>query len=246
MRISKILPLAGLAILIGAVWLVRTQESKAPAPSHVTHEPNSQLLNSRESHDVLSFSVLGDSYSEGAGAERPNDGWVQLLASDSCWQLVGNASQGGTGYVNDDGGTDGKSALPNRVSDAVVGKPQLVIVEGGFNDDGFPPAEVTAAADKTFTALRTALGPGPAIVAVGPVASPRKAATILRPVSEAIRQAAKKNDVLYVDPIEQNWLAEPALFASDGYHPNSAGHRQYASRLESNLKDAGAPAPSCK
>jgi lysophospholipase L1-like esterase len=156
-----------------------------------------------------------------------------------CWKLVNNASEGGTGYVND-GGAEGKSAIPTRLGDAVAGKPQLVIVEGGFNDDGFPPEQVTAAADRTFMDLRSALGPSPSIVVIGPVASPGKPATVLRPISDAIRQAAKKNGVLYVDPIEENWLAEPELFVSDGYHPNSAGHRQYASRLESNLKDIGA------
>lgn len=243
MRLLLAIALTGLTILSGAVLLTSAHEAEAPSASPQLRLPNSPLIVSGEAQNVLSFSVLGDSYAEGTGAGALGDGWVQLLSSDLCWQLVDNASEGGTGYAND-GGAEGKSAFPTRVGDAVAGKPQLVIVEGGFNDDVLPPREVAEAADTTFMDLRTALGPGPAIIAIGPVASPKKPATVLRPISDAIGQAAKKNDVLYVDPIEENWLADPALFVSDGYHPNSSGHRQYASRLESHLKDIGAP--GCK
>jgi hypothetical protein len=80
--------------------------------------------------------------------------------------------------------------------------------------------------------------PDARIIAIGPVIVPHRAeAPELARVSAALAAAAAQTDVLYIDPVAEQWLDDESLFA--GVVPNADGYAEYTRRLTSDLSAAG-------
>lgn len=98
-----------------------------------------------------SVAVVGDSYAAAVGA-KPTRAWEDYTALDLGWFLDTVRAYPGAGYVN-----PGTSA-PYEVMLAVNPLPATlseVIVQGGFNDMAYEPAEVGAAVSRTLALIHT-------------------------------------------------------------------------------------------
>jgi lysophospholipase L1-like esterase len=135
----------------------------------------------------------------------------------------------------------------DRAPAVTAGSPRVVLVEGGLNDTGAPTSqEITDAAARTFTAVKERIGTG-TVIAIGPLLTPaqRTVPEEVARVSGAIAAAAQQVDIPYIDPVAEQWLADPRMFGTDQIHPNTEGYREYTQRLIDRLKLIGL-ASDCK
>ncbi|WP_173008137.1 SGNH/GDSL hydrolase family protein [Mycolicibacterium sp. P1-18] len=177
---------------------------------------------------------MGDDYARGVGAGWAQ-GWVLRLSDELCWDLTKASVQPGSGYIA--ALQPGAKPFPERLDELGTGRPGVILVQGGANDYLAPSEVVTAAADTTFKALKEQ-HPDARIVAIGPVIVPHRAeAPELIRVSGALAAAAAANDVLYVDPVAEQWLADDSMFA--GVVPNADGYTEYTRRLAADLSQGG-------
>lgn len=119
----------------------------------------------------------------------------------------------------------------------------VTVVFGGRNDYRATPAEITAAATRTFETVRTN-APETELLVIGPAWTDVAVPPELLPVRDAIRQAAQDVGAAFLDPLEEGWLVDrPDAVASDLISPTDAGHAQLADRIEPVLREVLADAP---
>lgn len=231
--------LMGLIALVGGVVWANQRDRIAPPPS----APISLQVSS--AHAYPTFAVLGDSYAEGYGPGWAS-GWVRLLSDRMCWTLMpasgehGAGIQHGTGFTTA-GPEPGMARYLDRVAAVTAGSPEVVLVEGGLNDQGAPTSEeITDAAARTFTAVKERIGTG-TVIAIGPLMTygPYTVPEEVNRVSAAIAAAADAVGIPYIDPVDEQWLADPQMFSTDQVHPNRDGYREYTRRLMDKLNLIG-------
>lgn len=229
----------GIVALVGGVLWVNQRDRITPPPS----APVSLEIPRDPTHPT--FAVLGDNYAAGNGPGWPSS-WVRLLSDRMCWTLMPASGQHGAGIQSGTGfttaGTDpGKARYLDRASAVTAGSPQVVLVEGGLNDQGAPTSkEITDAAAATFNSVKEQIGTG-TVIAIGPLLtpSPFNVPGEAERVSAAIAAAAEKVGIPYLDPIAEQWLADPRLFGADQVNPNTDGYREYTDKLMDRLKLIG-------
>ena len=177
---------------------------------------------------------LGDSYTAGSGA-NPGGGYAYLLSNAMRWQPV-VLGEGGTGYVNPGPTGSGRKPFTDRVADVVAAKPSIVIVQGSTNDSG--EDKVRAAATQVYSQLKAGL-PDAKIIVVGPLDPPKADHTAIPGDRQALADAASEAGLLFIDPVAERWVTDPARFPVDGLHPDQTGHAQIAEALASKLSSAG-------
>jgi lysophospholipase L1-like esterase len=184
---------------------------------------------------------VGDSYAAGVGSSK-GVGYPELVCARLTWDCTVDA-QGGTGFV-----ANGHNNSPDFVpfvdrleEDAARVTPDLVLIDGGRNDEREPPMTLVTAASAYVAQLR-ATYPEARFVFVVP--------TFLKPqtVNEArigrvLAQLADQQNGELIDPGGLEWVRSEAqgrsLIARDGVHPNDAGHAFVADRLVDALKACG-------
>lgn len=202
--------------------------------------------------------ITGDSYAQG-GFDAGADGWVSggglgnQLAALTGWEVL-NLGQSNTGYVNDAGGSIGKSAYgsPSRLA-ALAALPtlDLFIVFGSGNDSGSPTGTVTTAANAFWNAVNDAHPDTPIVVAgVESGALEGFDPSVMDALNAALIAAAQANPNVAgaIDMRIDPWVTgtgdagAPAgdgnadLFISaDGRHPTRAGFENLALRLADEL-----------
>ncbi len=163
----------------------------------------------------------GKAYIWGLSAETGNDG-----------VLVNNISQSGRRLIDLSPSTDSLGFLD-------VLAPTLTIVSLGMNDIGSGvPLDQYEAALSRLVAYASRFG---AVIVVSE--NPRKDADTLNPhQSDYVRvneQVARAAGVMYVDMYkrwgEYSGAVNRGLISSDGYHPTSKGHLDYAAALWEQL-----------
>ena len=181
---------------------------------------------------------LGDSYTSGwNGAGIGARGWPRIVASARGWSGT-NLAVPGTGFLNP--GWTGQPVW-TRVSRAIDGHPDVVVVAAGHNDFRYAPSATDAAADGVITRIHRSL-PRALLVVVGPIwhnGRPPAATLALR---DHLRRIAATLDALFIDPIAEGWFAgsRQALIGADGIHPTDRGHRFMATRILDDLARNGA------
>lgn len=178
--------------------------------------------------------TVGDSYTDG---RLEPGGWAPILA-DRLGVELANLAIGGSGYAWADARAVG-SMFPTQVATGLPVDAAVVVVFGGINDvsSAEPGPSVTEAARATFATVRR-LAPRAALVVVGPQwynATPPALASQHR---DRVRAAALEFGATWIDPLTEAWFADPALIGPDGVHPNAAGQRVIADRLEPVIADA--------
>jgi lysophospholipase L1-like esterase len=179
--------------------------------------------------------VLGDSFTVGVGSDA-EAGYVGALADRMDWTVVPEA-ESGTGYVNP-GSEPGLEVYGGRVASVVAEAPDIVLVQGSTNDVGAgSPADIGRAAADVYAALAAAL-PEARVVVLGPLDSPVVDRDGVLAARDAVAGAAARAGLPFIDPIEENWLDSPELFA-DGLHPDDPGYAEFAGDLTDALRDLG-------
>jgi lysophospholipase L1-like esterase len=179
--------------------------------------------------------ILGDSYTFGDGAARPDQGWAYLVARKLGYPATIDGV-GGTGFAwgggaQDELGGEYETRL-RKIAANPAFVPNVLILQGGQNDSQLGnPDEVRVATTQTIEAARR-FWPGVQVVVMGPSA-PQPLAEELRGVNSAVRAGAAAANAPYIDAIEAGWFtsANSPGFDFDGAHPNSAGHAYIASRF---------------
>lgn len=235
--------------LVGALALVSLALVAFAFARPALDQPASQaytpptLFPSQSQRAALKAVSIGDSYSAGAGATTPEEGWVFRLAGAEGWNLM-DLSRGGTGYLSSLTG-NAKAACglgycpsyPEMIKDASAAAPDLVLVAGGRNDTGRDPGDESAAVRRFYTGLRAA-APKAKIVAVSPLWDASAPPAPLAAIAADVKAAAMSIGGTYLD-IGQPLQGHPELLSGDGVHPNDAGHAAIAWAVQAKLAAAG-------
>lgn len=185
---------------------------------------------------VVAF--IGDSYTQGAGAEPSSEKWTSQLSAAMNWDER-NFGLGGTGYLQTAGlAACGLDTCPNYQAtalEAIQDNPSIVVVSGGQND--FPsyaenPVAVQAAIATTFVEIRNAL-PDVEIIAVGP-STPGETTDAVLGLDKDVRDTAEAFGAQYVSLLDPP-VIDPANILPDGAHVNNAGHTAISRRVQSAL-----------
>lgn len=177
--------------------------------------------------------IIGDSYSAGVGATTPDRGWSSILDRELEWDTTVLSAPGG-GYAKP--GTNGQT-LEQMLADTDLTelRPDVVIIQSGYNDTSVRPEETRAAIRAMRTTLTERL-PGVPVVVVGqfwpgePTAASRAAAEIIQ------ASWAGREDTLVLDPISDGWSSFDTI---DDRHPDDAGHALIAQKIIDAMRTAG-------
>lgn len=184
--------------------------------------------------------ILGDSYTEGYGAEPESQGWAHLVGRPLGWTVTLNGF-GGTGYVNR--GPQAAGTYVERLP-ALAGRSfDLVVVQGGSNDRDTPYPALQAAVARTLDAVRAEF-PRAAVLILGP-SNPYGRADPTRVLVRCVLVGyAAQQHLTLIDPVVEHWFVdgdgERYANPANG-HPSNAGHRLIASRFEADLRVLAAP-----
>lgn len=187
----------------------------------------------------VEIAVIGDSYTSGSRMDSgPGARWPARLNAAYPWDFADFAI-GGTGYLNR--GTGDFPTFVERVPEVVAAQPEVVIVEGGHNDTGFPVGDVQAAAAEVLDELRTGL-PDAQFIVVG-VIWPGQPPLLVQQLNQGLQIAATQAGAYFVNPLAEGWFQgeSQALIGEDGTHPTDDGHAFLADRFAANLIQAGLP-----
>ena len=181
---------------------------------------DSSVSPSKPAAQIVAF---GDSLVAGVGTTGGNN-FVSLL-SDRIGISIVNAGRSGD--------TTG-SALNRLQSDVIARQPKVVIVLLGGNDllQGLPLSQRVANITNIAQQIRST---GAAVILVGLGNDP------IDPYAGALPGIASQTGSVHVPGILEGIFGVPALMA-DSVHPNNAGHKIMADRLEPALRAALAQA----
>lgn len=199
-----------------------------------TPEPAAPALSALPAQ--ASVLIVGDSYSEGYGADTPASGYASLLAQQSGWTATIDAA-GGTGYTwgGGEGGRAGRE-YPARIAKLALDpavKPALVVLQGSQNDYRADAATLREAVSATIAQVKAAW-PDAQVLLLGPVA-PQPLGTNIAPTNSAVAAAAKAANVPFIDGVAGRWITEAntAQYGlDDGSHLNQAGHAYLADKTK--------------
>lgn len=162
--------------------------------------------------------AFGNSITHGTGA-GPGEDYPTLLGR-ALGQTVTNAG------VPGETSTDG---LARIAQDVLSRNPRLVLIEFGGNDflKNVPFRETVSNTEK-MVKLVQARGAMAAVVSLGGMPQ-------MRPYADEYERIAKENGAIYIGGLLSGILTDPTL-KSDEIHPNAAGYKLVARRLEEKLR----------
>lgn len=167
--------------------------------------------------------VLGDSYTQGSGAENRSTTWAHVMCEQLGVEPICDGV-GGAGWATADDRLNAK--LP-----AMVRPPAQVFLALGFNDAGADPAVTAAHIDAAVAAIRTALGNAIPIHLLGPW-TPVGTTAALDTMRQTISDRAAALGCSFVDIRNFVDAANKARFTgADNTHPTALGHRYLGARL---------------
>jgi lysophospholipase L1-like esterase len=179
-----------------------------------------------------SVTFIGDSWAVGVGATAQR-GYAVLTGEQLGWtyQALGVS---GSGYTQ--GGGAGIT-FDQRVDRAVATGADIIVVQGSLNERNSTAEALAPAALATLRRLRAAAHPRTEILVVGSSYAPGTPNATIDAINSAVGDAAARVGLPFVNPAAENWIdaTDPALWA-DPNHPNDAGHRLVADRLEPRVR----------
>ncbi|MET7939645.1 SGNH/GDSL hydrolase family protein [Streptomyces sp. NPDC005302] len=185
------------------------------------------------------FMVLGDSITDGSGqnAGQGIGTWLYSAARMMGITDVWDQARGGTGYI-----TPGAYAIfgDRLAADVTAYSPDVLIIKGGYNDNGGNQSSISTAAASLYAAAKTAL-PNTQIIVAGPHAPTASPATSITNTDNTLQAAATAAGLPYISLVTGNTYngtgtvvstQSPYITAAnvataigvDGIHPTDAGH----------------------
>ena len=189
--------------------------------------------------------AIGDSWAAGYRAD-PLHALIQDAADDLDMSAVVDG-ESGSGYLTAPNGT---RTYPQRAAAIPAGTTaDLVIIQGGSNDDGADLTALPAAVDATVAGVRRAL-PHAAIVLLGPGPDPWPVTGVQRQVDRILAAEAHRLHVRVISPLQEGWFTAADvddIIDPGTHHPTVEGDRILGARLAADLRPAdhrhGARAP---
>jgi hypothetical protein len=230
-----------IALGVAAVWatgrneLVSAPHSPAALPEQPIPLKKSRLAMPQGTR--MRVVVLGDVYGTSPDGP-PGPTWTDQLTQQMCMDVVQRSANGG--YAAAEGGVDGTvgdAGMPINIDPA---EPQVLLVGAGTVDYAQPSQQIIGNANRTFKALRNAVGAEVPIIAIGPVAAPDADAQALERAATAVSYSARMFHVDFIDPVTGKWLDDPAMWSPDGSHLTEAGSTEMAARMADELEHMGA------
>lgn len=182
---------------------------------------------------------FGDSYFVGALSQQTGSRTMAKLSAKRLGYAAVRVRGGaGTGFAQ----ANAISGVPPYLQQARAGalqarQPDLVVIEGGFNDTDQAKWRVRRNAGLVLELARSK-HPDALLVLVGPLDVDGDLADTT-PVNGALRKAAAAKGVAFVDV--RRWLAgHRDLVGPDGIHPTAEGHRLLGRKLARALAALGA------
>lgn len=227
-----------LAVAIGLVAVLTGCAPTAPASSRAVASgaaPSSRAPSLTAVPSEARAYFFGDSWTEGESAV-PGRAFPYVTAEMLGWTPVVDGV-GGTGYLA--ARTPGTDPYPARAAALPAGvRADVVVLEGGLNDEGQDLQQLPAAASTTFRELEARF-PGTPIVVVGPEAPELPVNRSLTRVDVILRSAAAAAHLQYISPIEERWFTPGnirSMIDPSTMHPNTAGHAYFGGRLAVDLE----------
>ena len=177
-------------------------------------------------NEVIAF---GDSLVSGVGATSGND-FVSLLAQRLAISIRNSGFPGDTTA----------SALSRLSSSVLNRRPRLVIVLLGANDL-FQTVPVLQRVNNIRSILQQIRTNGANVVLVGLTVD-----ATLDPFEGRLPEVAAQTTSSFVPGVLDGWYGDPAFMSQDGVHPNNAGYKIMADRIEPVLRTALASAQSAR
>lgn len=206
-----------------------------PAPSSTARPHVDALPSSAPTPEIPDMKVafLGDSYTNGTGADPVEKRWTSQVAAAFHWEEL-NYGQGGTGYASQGPTPPTTAAYVDRISDLIAKAPDVVIVAGGRNDLGVDTAQVSEHVTATFAAIRAGL-PNAQVFAINPWFDARETPPRLDALAAEVKTAVESIGGVYL-PTGQPLLGHPEFLIADEIHPNTAGHSAFADSVTAALR----------
>lgn len=183
--------------------------------------------------DVL---FIGASYTAGLGAAPVTDGYAYRTAAMLGWRAEVDGVAG-TGYLNP--GIHGGGTFAARIPLLhPTTPPDIVILQSGRNDIGYPLASLKAAVEHTV-ALVHGRWPGARVVVLGAIPATVPLSRSLINTETALHEAANASGAPFIDPIAQDWITRTNEHENAGpvpEHPGDVGYAYLAGRLADNLR----------
>ena len=207
-----------------------------------------QKVATQNTHRIL---FVGASYTAGVGAQPPTNGYAYLAARAMGWDARVDAIPG-TGYLNQGppvGGQLKDNSFPTRLAHLpITPVPNILVLQGGRNDVGYPPAILQAAVQRTIGIVRQRFSKT-RIVLLGPIPASLPPDRGELNVAHVLREAARSGGVDFIDPISEGWVTienELGFRGNVPAHPDNAGYAYFAKRLVIDLDQllGASPAPS--
>lgn len=179
--------------------------------------------------------VLGDSYTEGYGAEPETKGYAYLVGKPLGWRVTVDGV-GGTGYVNPGPRAEGTylQRLPRRQGQTY----DLVVLQGGSNDRDTAYPVLRDAVSRTVDAVRSEFR-GAVVVVLGP-STPYGKPDPTRLLSRCVLAGeAGARQLPFLDPIGEHWFVDGdgKRYANpEKGHPSNAGYRHIAGRFVADVR----------
>lgn len=210
----------------GVAWAA--SDGAAPAP----RKP--RLLDLPARPRVL---LMGDSYTQGWGAEPMTEGFAYHVAAPLGWQLTRDGI-GATGYRKPGAKQEGTYAqrLWRHPADAY----DLVILQGGSNDEKYAEADIASSVELTFRTVRQRY-PSARLVVMEPVLLYGSAYPSHVRLAQVLATSTSQHSLLVIDPVAEQWFVkggDPALINQAKGHPNNAGYARIAQLFVRDIKAA--------
>ncbi|MBT2594691.1 SGNH/GDSL hydrolase family protein [Arthrobacter sp. ISL-72] len=189
--------------------------------------------------------IVGDSYTEGVGADSTDQGWAHVAGTELNLNPVIDGVRG-TGFAWGGGADNSEgrqySVRLREIADAQTITPDVLVLQGGQNDTLLKNnPEVTKAVTSTVSEAKK-LWPNVQIVIMGPSAPEPLAATISG-ASDTVRDGANTAQVPYIDAAGEHWFTgqNSQSFYADGSHVNNEGHHLIADKFAAHWRELTKP-----
>ncbi|MGI3779734.1 MAG: SGNH/GDSL hydrolase family protein [Janthinobacterium lividum] len=225
-----------LAVLALATGCSRPAVPPAPDPTCSLPDPRPTLVpGSLVLPKNPSVLVLGDSYTEGYGADPETKGWAYLVGKPLGWKVTVNGV-GGTGYVNP--GPRNEGTYLQRLTGVQGGSFDLVVLQGGSNDRDTSYLALQDAVSRTVDAVRAKF-PGTAVLLLGP-ATPYGKPDAPRVEAQCVLAGyGTQQHLPFIDPLGESWFVDGdgSRYANPvNGHPSNAGYRVIAAKFETDAR----------
>ncbi|MGN6741692.1 MAG: SGNH/GDSL hydrolase family protein [Amnibacterium sp.] len=178
--------------------------------------------------------AIGDSWAAGAFAD-PAHALIQDAADDLGMSAVVDG-ESGSGYLHAPGGT---SPYPDRAARIPLGtEADLVILQGGSNDDPDDLSALPGAVTRTVVGVRETL-PHARIVMLGPGPDPWPVTAVQTRVDRILAAAAARLHVRYISPLQEGWFTAADvddIIDPVTHHPTVNGDAVLGARLADDLR----------